>query len=46
MTASLHFGTSHLGHFALTALLLPHVTDRVVTVASLMHRSGRITSTT
>ncbi|POX52768.1 oxidoreductase [Streptomyces sp. Ru71] len=32
------FGTNHLGHFALTNLLLPHVTDRVVTVASGAHR--------
>jgi NAD(P)-dependent dehydrogenase (short-subunit alcohol dehydrogenase family) len=38
----LQFGTNHLGHFALTNLLLPHVTDRVVTVASSMHRAGRI----
>ena len=38
----LQFGTNHLGHFALTNLLLPHVTDRVVTVASSMHRSGSI----
>src|SRR5215218_2632843 len=38
----LQFGTNHLGHFALTNLLLPHVTDRVVTVASTMHRAGRI----
>jgi NAD(P)-dependent dehydrogenase (short-subunit alcohol dehydrogenase family) len=38
----LQFGTNHLGHFALTNLLLPHVTDRVVTVASTMHRSGTI----
>jgi NAD(P)-dependent dehydrogenase (short-subunit alcohol dehydrogenase family) len=38
----LQFGTNHLGHFALTNLLLPHVTDRVVTVASGLHRSGRI----
>lgn len=38
----LHFGTNHLGHFALTNLLLPHVTDRVVTVASTMHRVGSI----
>ena len=36
------FGTNHLGHFALTNLLLPHVTDRVVTVASTMHRTGTI----
>ena len=35
------FGTNHLGHFALTNLLLPHVTDRVVTVASSMHRFAR-----
>jgi NAD(P)-dependent dehydrogenase (short-subunit alcohol dehydrogenase family) len=38
----LQFGTNHLGHFALTNLLLPHVTDRVVTVSSTMHRSGHI----
>ena len=36
------FGTNHLGHFALTNLLLPHVTDRVVTVASTAHRMGHI----
>jgi NAD(P)-dependent dehydrogenase (short-subunit alcohol dehydrogenase family) len=36
------FGTNHLGHFALTNLLLPSVTDRVVTVASSMHRVGSI----
>jgi NAD(P)-dependent dehydrogenase (short-subunit alcohol dehydrogenase family) len=36
-------GTNHLGHFALTNLLLPHVTDRVVSVASGAHRFGRIT---
>src|SRR3954452_4601683 len=35
-------GTNHLGHFALTTLLLPQVTDRVVTVASTAHRAGRI----
>ena len=34
----LQIGTNHLGHFALTNLLLPHVTDRVVTVASGAHR--------
>jgi NAD(P)-dependent dehydrogenase (short-subunit alcohol dehydrogenase family) len=35
-------GTNHLGHFALTNLLLPKLTDRVVTVSSIMHRTGRI----
>jgi NAD(P)-dependent dehydrogenase (short-subunit alcohol dehydrogenase family) len=30
----LQIGTNHLGHFALTNLLLPHITDRVVTVSS------------
>ncbi|WP_022894370.1 oxidoreductase [Agromyces subbeticus] len=38
----LHFGTNHLGHFALTNLLLPHISGRVVTVASGEHRSGTI----
>jgi NAD(P)-dependent dehydrogenase (short-subunit alcohol dehydrogenase family) len=36
------FGTNHLGHFALTNLLLPHITDRVVTVSSGAHRQGKI----
>jgi NAD(P)-dependent dehydrogenase (short-subunit alcohol dehydrogenase family) len=40
------FGTNHLGHFALTGLLLPQfrgaADPRVVTVASLAHRNGRI----
>lgn len=36
------FGTNHLGHFALTNLLLPHITDRVVTVASSAHHQGKI----
>ena len=35
-------GTNHLGHFALTNLLLPRVTDRVVTVSSAMHLLGYI----
>ncbi len=35
-------GTNHLGHFALTNLLLPHVTDRVVTVSSGLHRGPQV----
>ena len=38
----MQFGTNHLGHFALTNLLLPHLTYRVVTVSSGAHRMGRI----
>jgi NAD(P)-dependent dehydrogenase (short-subunit alcohol dehydrogenase family) len=36
------FGTNHLGHFALTNLLLEHVTGRVVTVASQAERLARL----
>ncbi len=36
------FGINHLGHFALTNLLLPNVTGRVVTVSSNAHRFSRI----
>ena len=40
------FGTNHLGHFALTGLLLPHLLQsaapRVVTVSSLAHRNGKM----
>jgi len=36
------FGTNHLGHFALTNLLLEHVTGRVVTIASQAERFGRL----
>lgn len=35
-------GTNHLGHFALTGLLLDRIGDRVVTVSSIAHRIGRI----
>jgi NAD(P)-dependent dehydrogenase (short-subunit alcohol dehydrogenase family) len=38
----LQIGTNHLGHFALTGLLLPRITDRVVTMSSFAHRMGRI----
>jgi NAD(P)-dependent dehydrogenase (short-subunit alcohol dehydrogenase family) len=42
----LQFGTNHLGHFALTGLLLdlllPVAGSRVVTVSSNMHRAGRM----
>ncbi len=38
----LQLGTNHLGHFALTNLLLPSITGRVVTVSSGAHHSGRI----
>jgi NAD(P)-dependent dehydrogenase (short-subunit alcohol dehydrogenase family) len=39
-------GTNHLGHFALTGLLLPnipaHDRARIVTVASLAHKAGKV----
>jgi NAD(P)-dependent dehydrogenase (short-subunit alcohol dehydrogenase family) len=38
----MQFGTNHLGHFALTNLLLPSVRERVVNVASGAHRMGKI----
>ncbi|HEY5981161.1 MAG TPA: oxidoreductase [Microlunatus sp.] len=38
----LQLGINHLGHFALTNLLLPHLSDRVVTVSSSAHRMGHI----
>ena len=38
----LQFGTNHLGHFALTNLLLECIGGRVVTVSSNGHRMGRI----
>ena len=40
----LQFGTNHLGHFALTGLLLPHLlktqAPRVTTVSSIAHQAG------
>ncbi|WP_041450849.1 oxidoreductase [Hoyosella subflava] len=38
----MQLGTNHLGHFALTGLLLDRITDRVVTVSSGMHLIGRV----
>ncbi len=38
----LQLATNFLGHFALTGLLLPKVTDRVVTLSSMVHRFGHI----
>jgi NAD(P)-dependent dehydrogenase (short-subunit alcohol dehydrogenase family) len=35
-----HFATNHLGHFALTNLLLPRIRDRVVVTGSREHRRG------
>ncbi|MEV0707276.1 oxidoreductase [Nocardia aurea] len=35
-------GTNHLGHFALTGLLLDRISDRVVTVSSGAHAMGSI----
>ena len=38
----MQIGTNHLGHFALTNLLLPRIQDRVVTVSSGAHRIGKM----
>ena len=42
----LQFGTNHLGHFALTGLLMDRLLatpgSRVVTISSMIHRAGRI----
>ena len=38
----LQFGVNHLGTFAFTGLVHPHVTDRIVITASLAHKSGEM----
>jgi NAD(P)-dependent dehydrogenase (short-subunit alcohol dehydrogenase family) len=42
----LQFGTNHLGHFALTGLMLPYLMrsegSRIVTVSSFAHEAGKI----
>ena len=38
----LHLATNHLGHFELTRLLEDRLSDRVVTVSSMSHRSGEL----
>jgi NAD(P)-dependent dehydrogenase (short-subunit alcohol dehydrogenase family) len=38
----LQIGTNHLGHFALSGLLLGRIADRIVTMSSFAHRMGRI----
>jgi NAD(P)-dependent dehydrogenase (short-subunit alcohol dehydrogenase family) len=38
----LQLGTNHLGPFALTNLLLPKITDRVVVVSSTAHRMAQL----
>ncbi|MEA2281090.1 MAG: hypothetical protein QOK21_1697 [Solirubrobacteraceae bacterium] len=38
----MQLGTNHLGHFALTNLLLAKITDRVVTLSSGAHRIGKL----
>jgi NAD(P)-dependent dehydrogenase (short-subunit alcohol dehydrogenase family) len=42
----MQFGTNHLGHFALTGLLLPLISQtpraRVVTVSSVLHKGGHV----
>src|SRR6201998_679594 len=38
----LQFGTNHLGHFALTILLLPQIRGRIVTLSSDFHRGGKL----
>src|SRR3546814_13109788 len=38
----LQFGVNHLGTFALTGLVHPHVDDRIVITGSIAHKSGAL----
>jgi NAD(P)-dependent dehydrogenase (short-subunit alcohol dehydrogenase family) len=38
----LQIGTNHLGHFALTSLLLPRIRERIVTLSSDLHRGAKL----
>jgi NAD(P)-dependent dehydrogenase (short-subunit alcohol dehydrogenase family) len=38
----LQIGTNHLGHFALTNLLLPQIRERIVTLSSDLHRGAKL----
>ncbi|MEU7766362.1 oxidoreductase [Nocardia sp. NPDC049190] len=38
----MQIGTNHLGHFALTGLLLDKISERIVTVSSIAHQVGTI----
>ncbi|WP_132993114.1 oxidoreductase [Gordonia zhaorongruii] len=37
----MQMGTNHLGHFALTALLLPKISERIVSLSSIAHRMAQ-----
>lgn len=38
----LQIGTNHLGHFALTNLMLPNIRGRIVTLSSAFHRGAKL----
>ena len=38
----MQFGVNHLGHFALTGLLIDRIDDRIVTLSSAAHKIGKI----
>ncbi|MUK03211.1 SDR family NAD(P)-dependent oxidoreductase [Vibrio cholerae] len=38
----LQMATNYIGAFALTSTLLPHITDRVVSLSSQLHRTGHV----